>query len=119
MTSMCKSPRYPQRNPKPRATELSGSYVKEASFKLSFSSAERSSPYSSASIGKSPPKTTDLVSLNPSRGSFAGVKAKVTVSPIFTSFKFLIAAEKYPTSPLFKQSTSFGYGVKTPVLYTS
>ena len=41
--SMWSSPRKPQRNPKPSATELSGSNVKLASLRCSFSSASRSS----------------------------------------------------------------------------
>ena len=45
MTSMCSMPRKPQRKPKPRATELSGSKESEASLSLSFSSASRRSGY--------------------------------------------------------------------------
>ena len=41
--SMWSSPRNPQRNPNPSATELSGSYVKLASLRCSFSRASRRS----------------------------------------------------------------------------
>ena len=43
MISMCKSPKKPHRKPKPRATEVSGSKVREASFNCSFSKASRKS----------------------------------------------------------------------------
>ena len=42
MISMCRSPRKPQRNPKPSAPELSGSKLNEASFNRSLSTASRS-----------------------------------------------------------------------------
>ena len=43
--SMCSSPRKPQRNPKPSATDVSGSKKNAESFRRSFSSASRSSEY--------------------------------------------------------------------------
>jgi len=36
---MCSSPKNPQRKPKPKASDVSGSKVKEASFNWSFSKA--------------------------------------------------------------------------------
>ncbi len=42
--SMCKSPKKPQRKPKPKAVELSGSNVSAASFNLSFKRASLRSP---------------------------------------------------------------------------
>ena len=41
--SMCSRPRNPQRNPKPSAVEVSGSYDSEASLRASLSSASRRS----------------------------------------------------------------------------
>src|SRR5712664_3746624 len=41
MISMCSSPRKPQRNPKPKATELSGSKKNDESFSRNFSRASR------------------------------------------------------------------------------
>ena len=41
--SMCSSPRKPQRNPKPSASEVSGSQLSAASLRVSFSSASRRS----------------------------------------------------------------------------
>src|SRR5208283_1336617 len=41
--SMCRSPRKPQRKPKPSASEVSGSHDSAASFSVSFSSASRRS----------------------------------------------------------------------------
>ena len=49
--SMCRSPRNPQRNPKPSAPDVSGSYVNDESLSRSFSSASRRSAYSSPSTG--------------------------------------------------------------------
>src|SRR5947199_123886 len=43
--SMCSSPRKPQRNPKPSASEVSGSAVNEEAFRRSFSTASRSASY--------------------------------------------------------------------------
>ena len=45
MISMWSIPKKPHRKPKPRATELSGSKVRLASFSCSFSSASRRSGY--------------------------------------------------------------------------
>ena len=42
---MWSMPKKPHRKPKPRATELSGSKLNEASFSWSFSSASRKSGY--------------------------------------------------------------------------
>ncbi|MNS57542.1 hypothetical protein D3C72_904310 [compost metagenome] len=51
MISRCNRPKKPQRKPKPKATEVSGSHWSEASFSVSFSRASRSSGYSSAEVG--------------------------------------------------------------------
>ena len=45
MTSMWSIPKKPQRKPKPRAAELSGSKLREASLSRSFSRASRRSGY--------------------------------------------------------------------------
>ncbi len=49
--SMWSSPRKPQRNPNPRAAEVSGSYWRLASLSLSLASASRSSSYWFESVG--------------------------------------------------------------------
>jgi hypothetical protein len=49
--SMCKSPRKPQRKPKPSAVDDSGSYCRLASLRASFSSASRSASYWSEAVG--------------------------------------------------------------------
>ena len=54
---MCSRPRKPQRNPKPSAAEVSGSYASAASLSLSLSSASRRSGYWEPSTGYSPEKT--------------------------------------------------------------
>ncbi|MNN52228.1 hypothetical protein D3C81_1669130 [compost metagenome] len=54
MISMCRRPRKPQRKPKPKAVEDSGSNFREASFSTSFSRASRKSLYSVDSIGYNP-----------------------------------------------------------------
>ena len=41
--SMCSSPRKPQRKPKPRASDVSGSHASAASFSDNFSKASRKS----------------------------------------------------------------------------
>ena len=60
MISMCSNPRNPQRNPKPSASDDSGSQVNDPSFKRSRSRASRSIGYSSLSTGYSPAKTIGL-----------------------------------------------------------
>ncbi|MCY1294450.1 hypothetical protein D9M70_437430 [compost metagenome] len=54
MISMCSMPRKPMRKPKPRASELSGSYCSAASFRVSFCSASRKSSKSSELTGNRP-----------------------------------------------------------------
>ena len=44
MISKCKRPKNPQRKPKPKATEVSGSNVREASLSCNLSKASRKSP---------------------------------------------------------------------------
>ena len=51
MISMWSMPKKPQRKPKPRATEVSGSKVREASLSCSFSRASRRSGYLAAVLG--------------------------------------------------------------------
>ena len=85
MISMCKSPKKPHLKPKPKATEVSGSKLKEASLSLSFSKASRRSPYFAPSAGYMPEKTIGLTFLYPGRASEQGRKAFVTVSPTLVS----------------------------------
>ncbi|MNG09964.1 hypothetical protein D3C84_934080 [compost metagenome] len=54
MISMCSMPRNPQRKPKPRASELSGVYCSDESFRVSFCSASRKSSKSSELTGNRP-----------------------------------------------------------------
>ncbi|MOA10361.1 hypothetical protein D3C78_1302470 [compost metagenome] len=54
MISMCSMPRKPQRKPKPRASELSGMYCSDESFRVSFCSASRKSSKSSELTGNRP-----------------------------------------------------------------
>ncbi|MNP51301.1 hypothetical protein D3C76_1456070 [compost metagenome] len=61
MISMWRSPRKPQRKPKPRAVEDSGSNFREASLSTSFSKASRRSLYSVDSIGYKPQYTMGLI----------------------------------------------------------
>ncbi len=96
---MCRSPRYPQRNPNPRAYELSGSKISEASLSFSLRRASFRSSYSSLNMGYSPENTIGFTSLNPFRGLSVGARKFVTVSPIFVSTTVFIAATIYPTSP--------------------
>ena len=49
--SMCRSPRNPQRKPKPSAVDVSGSYCSDASLSFIFSSASRSVSYCVVSVG--------------------------------------------------------------------
>ncbi len=58
MISMCSMPRKPQRKPKPRASDVSGSKVKLASLSESFCSAVRRSSNWLWVAGKRPQKTT-------------------------------------------------------------
>jgi hypothetical protein len=84
---MCSSPRKPQRNPKPRAAEVSGSNcTSDASLSWSFSSASRRSLVLLSLVGRidMPAKTIGFTSVIAgerfrSRGSRA---SKITVSPI-------------------------------------
>ena len=85
----------------------------------SFSSASRSSPYWSASTGKSPANTIGLISLKPGSGSGAGLRASVSVSPMATSDTFLMPAITKPTSPAESDPTGSGLGVNTPTCSTS
>ena len=57
MISMWSSPRKPQRNPNPSASDDSGSQVSDPSFSRKRSRASRSIGYSSLSTGYSPAKT--------------------------------------------------------------
>ena len=115
---MWSSPRNPQRNPKPSASEVSGSKWNEASFSRSFSSASRSCGYSLPSTGYSPAKTIGFISLKPGNGSRAGRPASVIVSPIFASLTVLIPAKMNPTSPTPSSSTGIGLGEKVPTCST-
>ncbi len=60
--SMWSRPRKPQRKPNPSATDVSGSYWREASLSWSFASASRSSSYRFASVGYSPANTIEWIS---------------------------------------------------------
>ena len=116
---MCSRPRNPQRKPKPKATELSGSKKNDESLSRSFSSASRNSVCSCASTVYSPAKTMGLISSNPGSGSIAGRSSSVIVSPILVSATFLRLAKRNPTSPARSSSTSTGLGVRTPSVSTS
>ena len=54
VTSICKSPKKPQRKPNPRARDVSGSNVKAASFSFNLAKAFLNSSNSLVSIGYSP-----------------------------------------------------------------
>src|SRR5574343_1126459 len=97
--SMCRRPRKPQRKPKPRACETSGSNCSAASFSCSFSSESRSCSYSFGSTGYKPANTWGLISLKPSRASVAGRSASVMVSPTRAAFSSLMLEMMKPTSP--------------------
>ena len=58
VTSICKSPKNPVLNPKPSATDVSGSYIKAASFNFSFASDSLNSSNLFVSRGYIPQKTT-------------------------------------------------------------
>ena len=55
--SICKRPKKPHRNPKPRAADDSGSKTRAASFNCNLSSASRSIGYSAPSNGNNPENT--------------------------------------------------------------
>ena len=111
---MCSRPRKPQRNPKPRAVDVSGSKKSELSFNRSFSSASRNAPYSWPSTGYSPAKTIGLSSLKPGKASAVWRAVSVTVSPICASRTFLMFAVRNPTSPGPSSSTGVDFGRNTP-----
>ncbi|MPM51335.1 hypothetical protein SDC9_98083 [bioreactor metagenome] len=104
--SICSNPKKPHLNPKPRATDVSGSNEREASLSLNFSSASRRSAYFAPSAGYMPQKTTGSAFLNPGIGSSAGFSALVIVSPTRAMDRFFIEPVRYPTSP----ASSFSVG---------
>ena len=63
MISRWSRPKKPQRKPKPRATEVSGSKNRDASFSWSFSRASRSSGYLAPSAGYRPQYTMGVTFL--------------------------------------------------------
>ena len=63
MISICNNPKKPHLKPNPKATEVSGSYVKEASLSFSFSKDSFKSLYLLPSAGKIPQNTIGFTSL--------------------------------------------------------
>ena len=112
--SMCSMPRKPQRKPKPRACETSGSNCSEASLSLSFSSASRSASYSLASTGYRPANTEGLISLKPGSGSLAAGETWVMVSPTLACLSSFMPVMMKPTCPAESVSRGDERGVKTP-----
>ena len=115
---MCRSPKNPQRKPKPSAGELSGSYWKLASLRRSFARPSRKSSKSAASAGKRLQNTTGTDGLKPGRGAGAGLRSSVTVSPTRQWATSLMAAVRNPISPGPRRSASVRAGVKTPTRST-
>ena len=121
--SMWSKPRKPQRKPKPKACETSGSYKSDASFSLSFSRDSRSWSYSLASTGYKPAKTWGFTSLKPGSGSAAGTRPCcpgecVTVSPTLAAFNSLMPAITKPTWPADSSGRSTDFGLNTPTCST-
>ena len=114
-TSMCKSPRNPQRKPKPSAGEDSVSKCSAASFKDSRSIAWRSSGKSAPSSGYSPANTAGLISRKPGNGSAAGARAEVRVSPTRADCVSFKPITTKPTAPAGRVSTAVALGVNTPI----
>ena len=117
--SKCISPKKPQRKPNPRALLLSGSILNDASFSCSFSRATRRLPYSSPSEGYRPAKTMDLTGTYPGKGSSAGMRSMVSVSPTLHSRTSLNPVAIYPTCPVESDSVGVGPGENTPTSTTS
>jgi len=92
MISMCSRPRKPQRKPKPRATELSGSKKKEESLSLKFfqSIAEQVCSCEIDRIDAGEDHGLDLS--KPGRAAAAGRASSVMVSPTRVSETFLMVA---------------------------
>ena len=111
---MCNKPKKPQRNPKPKAVEFSGSNCNEASFKRNFSSALRNASNWLDSTGYNPAKTCGFTSLKPGKASVAGLSASVTVSPTLALVSSLIPAIIKPTSPAESDAFWKDLGVNTP-----
>ena len=112
--SICNKPKKPHLKPKPNAVEFSGSNKRDASFKLSFSSAVRSASNWLDSTGYNPANTCGLTSLKPVNACAAGLLTSVTVSPTFALLSSLIPAIIKPTSPALKAVFCNDFGVNTP-----
>ena len=118
ITSRCSRPRNPQRNPKPKAADVSISELKEASFSASFSMASRKSSNSELSTGNSPQNTTGWLGLKPGNASSVPFFSCVIVSPTRVSRTCLIDAVIKPISPGPNASTCSIWGRKTPMRST-
>ena len=116
--SMWSSPRNPQRNPNPSASELSWWKVNAESFKWSFSSPCSTFGNSSVDIGYIPQKTVGCMSWKPGRGSSEPSFVVVTVSPILISLGSFTVPTMYPTCPASSLSTGFLFGEKMPTSWT-
>ena len=113
--SMWSSPRNPQRNPKPRATDDSGVNVREASLSCSFSSDVRRFSKSSVSIGYTPANTIGFTSWKPSMAFSHGLATWVIVSPTFTSRDVLMPLMIYPTLPALSSLHGDRLSLSTPI----
>ncbi len=116
--SMCSIPKKPQRKPKPKASELSGSKNKAESLICNFCNASRNGSKSLASIGKRPAYTCGLTFLKPGKVATSGVEARVIVSPTGAPKISLIPAITKPTSPASRISVSVCLGLNTPTEVT-
>ncbi|MNJ53147.1 hypothetical protein D3C77_485270 [compost metagenome] len=106
------------RKPKPRASELSGSYCKAASLRVSFCKASRKASKSSELTGNRPANTCGLTRWKPGSMATSGVAASVSVSPTGAPWMSLMLAMMKPTSPALRSAVSVCFGLNTPTLST-
>ena len=114
ITSRCKRPKKPQRNPNPNAAEVSISKLNDASFRANFSIASRRSSNWALSTGNKPQNTTGCEGLNPGRATSVPFFSWVIVSPTRVSRTCLMDAVIKPISPGPNSSMSCIFGRKTP-----
>ena len=99
ITSICKRPKNPHLNPKPKAAEVSASNEKELSLRLNFNKLSLSWLNSEESTGNKPQKTTGTDGLKPGRACSQGFLSSVIVSPTLQSDAVLMLAVIKPISP--------------------
>jgi len=71
------------------------------------------------SVGKTPEKTICLAWTKPGRGSSAGRRVSVTVSPTRLWASSLTPAMRKPTSPALSSGNGTAPGLNTPTSWTS